>query len=174
MRAELCEKARKIKLAVFDVDGVLSDGRLYFASDGEEIRAFNTLDGLGIRLLQNSGIATAIITGRSSPLVERRARDLGIVHLVQGREDKLAVLTDMLEELDLSFEQVAYLGDDLPDLAAIRQAGLGMAVANAHDFVKQHADGVTRLKGGRGAAREFCELIMAAQGTLAAAQAAYL
>lgn len=174
MRAELCEKARKIKLAVFDVDGVLSDGRLYFASDGEEIRAFNTLDGLGIRLLQNSGIATAIITGRSSPLVERRARDLGIVHLIQGREDKLAVLTDMLEELDLSFEQVAYLGDDLPDLAAIRQAGLGMAVANAHDFVKQHADGVTRLKGGRGAAREFCELIMAAQGTLAAAQAAYL
>lgn len=174
MRAELREKARKIKLAVFDVDGVLSDGRLYFASDGEEIRAFNTLDGLGIRLLQNSGIATAIITGRSSPLVERRARDLGIVHLVQGREDKLAVLTDMLEELDLSFEQVAYLGDDLPDLAAIRQAGLGMAVANAHDFVKQHADGVTRLKGGRGAAREFCELIMAAQGTLAAAQAAYL
>lgn len=174
MRAELREKARKIKLAVFDVDGVLSDGRLYFASDGEEIRAFNTLDGLGIRLLQNSGIATAIITGRSSPLVERRARDLGIVHLVQGREDKLAVLTDMLEELDLSFEQVAYLGDDLPDLAAIRQAGLGMAVANAHDFVKQHADGVTRLKGGRGAAREFCELIMAAQGTLAAAQAVYL
>lgn len=174
MRAELREKARKIKLAVFDVDGVLSDGRLYFASDGEEIRAFSVLDGLGIKLLQNSGIATAIITGRSSPLVERRARDLGIVHLVQGREDKLAVLTDMLEELDLSFEQVAYLGDDLPDLAAIRQAGLGMAVANAHDFVKQHADGVTRLKGGRGAAREFCELIMAAQGTLAAAQAAYL
>lgn len=174
MSAELHEKARKIKLAVFDVDGVLSDGRLYFASDGEEIRAFSVLDGLGIKLLQNSGIATAIITGRSSPLVERRARDLGIVHLVQGREDKLAVLTDMLEELDLSFEQVAYLGDDLPDLAAIRQAGLGMAVANAHDFVKQHADGVTRLKGGRGAAREFCELIMAAQGTLAAAQAAYL
>ena len=174
MSAELHEKARKIKLAVFDVDGVLSDGRLYCASDGEEIRAFSVLDGLGIKLLQNSGIATAIITGRSSPLVERRARDLGIVHLVQGREDKLAVLTDMLEELNLSFEQVAYLGDDLPDLAAIRQAGLGMAVANAHDFVKQHADGVTRLKGGRGAAREFCELIMAAQGTLAAAQAAYL
>ncbi len=174
MNAALHEKARNVKLAVFDVDGVLSDGRLYFTSDGEEIKAFNILDGLGIKLLQNSGVETAIITGRSSPLVEKRARDLGIAHLVQGREDKLTVLTGILEALGLSFEQVAYLGDDLPDLAAIRRAGLGMAVANAHDFVKQHADGVTQLKGGRGAAREFCELIMAAQGTLEAAQAAYL
>lgn len=174
MDTPLHEKAKPIKLAVFDVDGVLSDGCLYFTSEGEEIKAFNTFDGLGMKLLQNSGVQIAIITSRKSSMVEKRAHDLGIAHLVQGREDKLTALTTLLETLNLSFEQVAYLGDDLPDLAPIRRAGLGMAVANAHDFVKQHADGVTLRKGGHGGAREFCELIMDAQGTLDTVQSAYL
>jgi 3-deoxy-D-manno-octulosonate 8-phosphate phosphatase (KDO 8-P phosphatase) len=170
----LLQRGKAIKLAVFDVDGVLTDGRLYFLEDGSEFKSFSTLDGQGIKMLINSGVTTAIITGRKSPVVERRARNLGIAHLFQGREDKLVVLDGLLAELGLSYEQVAYLGDDLPDLPVIRRVGLGMAVANANVFVRQHADGVTQASGGLGAAREFCELILAAQGNLEAARAAYL
>jgi 3-deoxy-D-manno-octulosonate 8-phosphate phosphatase (KDO 8-P phosphatase) len=125
-------------------------------------------------MLMRSGVRTAIITGRSTPVVEKRARDLGIQHLYQGREDKLAVLDELLGELGLHYEQVAYLGDDLPDLPVIRRVGLGMAVASADPFVREHAHGITRARGGEGAAREFCELIMRAQGSLHAAQAVYL
>ena len=107
-------------------------------------------------------------------MVERRARNLGIQHLYQGREDKMAVLDELLAELGLDYQQVAYLGDDLPDLPVIRRVGLGMAVASADGFVRQHAHGTTQARGGEGAAREFCELIMRAQGSLDAAQAAYL
>jgi 3-deoxy-D-manno-octulosonate 8-phosphate phosphatase (KDO 8-P phosphatase) len=174
MNDNLLQRGQSIKLAVFDVDGVLTDGRLYFLADGSEMKTFSTLDGQGIKMLINAGIATAIITGRSSPMVERRASSLGIAHLYQGREDKLTVLDELLAQLGLGYDQVAYLGDDLPDLAPIRRVGLGMAVANASDFVKQHAQGVTRARGGEGAAREFCELILRAQGTLDAALAAYL
>jgi 3-deoxy-D-manno-octulosonate 8-phosphate phosphatase (KDO 8-P phosphatase) len=171
---DLLQRARAVKLAVFDVDGVLTDGRLYFLEDGSEFKTFNTLDGHGIKMLINSGVRTAIISGRKTPVVERRANNLGIQHLFQGREDKLIVLDGLLAELGLSYEQVAYLGDDLPDLPVMRRVGLGMAVANADSFVRQHAHGVTQSRGGDGAAREFCELIMRAQGTLDAAQAAYL
>jgi 3-deoxy-D-manno-octulosonate 8-phosphate phosphatase (KDO 8-P phosphatase) len=174
MNDNLLQRGQAIKLAVFDVDGVLTDGRLYFLADGSEIKTFSTLDGQGIKMLINAGIVTAIITGRSSPMVERRAKSLGIAHLYQGREDKLSVLDELLAQLGLGYDQVAYLGDDLPDLAPIRRVGLGMAVANASDFVKQHAQGVTQARGGEGAAREFCELILRAQGTLDAALAAYL
>ncbi len=174
MSNDLLQRGKAIKLAVFDVDGVLTDGKIYFLPDGGEFKTFSTLDGQGIKMLINSGVRTAIITGRSSPVVERRAQNLGIHHLYQGREDKLVVLDELLAELGLSYEHVAYLGDDLPDLPAIRRAGLGMAVANANDFVRQHADGVTTARGGEGAAREFCELILQAQGNLEAAQAAYL
>ncbi len=170
----LLQRARAVKLAVFDVDGVLTDGRLYFLEDGSEFNTLNTLDGTGIKMLMNSGVRTAIISGRKTPVVERRAHNLGIQHLFQGREDKLVVLDGLLAELGLSYEQVAYLGDDLPDLPVIRRVGLGMAVASADGFVRQHAHGVTQARGGEGAAREFCELIMRAQGTLDAAQAAYL
>ncbi len=170
----LLQRAREIRLAVFDVDGVLTDGRLYFLVDGSEFKTFNTLDGHGIKMLIGSGVRTAIITGRQTPVVERRARNLGIHHLYQGREDKMAVLDELLAELRLELHQVAYLGDDLPDLPVIRRVGLGMAVASADAFVRRHAHGVTRARGGEGAAREFCELIMGAQGTLDAAQAAYL
>ena len=174
MSNELLQRARAVKLAIFDVDGVLTDGRLYFLPDGSEFKTFNTLDGHGIKMLIASGVQTAIISGRKTPVVERRAQNLGIQHLFQGREDKLVVLDGLLAELGLSYEQVAYLGDDLPDLPVIRRAGLGMAVASADGFVRQHAHGVTQARGGEGAAREFCELIMRAQGNLDAAQAAYL
>ncbi|MCQ9424268.1 HAD family hydrolase [Pseudomonas sp. LJDD11] len=174
MTEQLLQRGKGIKLAIFDVDGVLTDGRLYFLEDGSEFKTFNTLDGQGIKMLIASGVTTAIISGRKTPVVERRAKSLGIAHLYQGREDKLVVLDQLLAELNLSYEQVAYLGDDLPDLPVIRRVGLGMAVANAATFVRQHAHGVTRARGGEGAAREFCELILEAQNNLEAAHAAYL
>lgn len=174
MTTELMQRGKQIKLAVFDVDGVLTDGRLYFLEDGSEFKTFNTLDGQGIKMLIASGVTTAIISGRKTPVVERRAKNLGIEHLYQGREDKLVVLDQLLSTLGLTYEQVAYLGDDLPDLPVIRRVGLGMAVANAASFVRQHAHGITQARGGEGAAREFCELILSAQGNLEAAHAAYL
>ena len=174
MNQDLQQRAKAIKLAIFDVDGVLTDGRLYFLPDGSEFKTFNTLDGQGIKMLIASGERTAIISGRSTPVVEKRANNLGIQHLYQGREDKLVVLDELLGELGLNYAQVAYLGDDLPDLPVIRRVGLGMAVANAAGFVRQHAHGVTEARGGEGAAREFCELIMRAQGSLDAALNAYL
>ncbi|SQF95630.1 3-deoxy-manno-octulosonate-8-phosphatase [Paucimonas lemoignei] len=174
MTTDLLQRGKNIKLAIFDVDGVLTDGRLYFLEDGSEFKTFNTLDGQGIKMLIASGVTTAIISGRKTPVVERRAKNLGIEHLYQGREDKLVVLDELLAKLGLSYEQVAYLGDDLPDLPVIRRVALGMAVANAASFVRQHAHGITQARGGEGAAREFCEMIMSAQGSLEAAHAAYL
>ena len=171
---KLHERARAIRLAIFDVDGVLTDGRLYFMPDGTEFKSFNTLDGHGIKMLMASGVETAIISGRKSPLVERRAANLGIKHLIQGREDKLTALNELRQIIPVEMHQIAHLGDDLPDLPVMRRVGLGMAVASADGFVREHAHGVTRAVGGAGAAREFCELIMQAQGTLEAAQAAYL
>ncbi|HKM36318.1 MAG TPA: HAD hydrolase family protein [Thiopseudomonas sp.] len=172
--SDLVQRARAVRLLVLDVDGVLTDGKLYFLADGSEAKAFSTLDGQGIKMLKNSGVDIAIITGRTSTIVERRAANLSIEHVVQGREDKRVALDELLNTLQLSYEHVAYLGDDLPDLAAIRCVALGVAVANANTFVRQHAKAVTSLRGGEGAARELCEFIMAAQGTLAAAQNAYL
>ena len=174
MQQELLQRARGVKLAIFDVDGVLTDGRLYFLVDGSEFKTFNTLDGHGIKMLIASGVRTAIISGRKTPIVERRAQNLGIQHLYQGREDKLVVLDELLGQLNLNYAQVAYLGDDLPDLPVIRRVGLGMAVASADAFVRENAHGVTQARGGEGAAREFCELIMRAQGTLDSIQATYL
>lgn len=174
MDQQLLQRASAIRLAIFDVDGVLTDGRLYFMPDGTEFKSFNTLDGHGIKMLMASGVEVAIISGRSSPLVERRAANLGIRHLIQGREDKLNALAELREVLDVELAQIAFLGDDLPDLPVMRRVGLGIAVANADSFVREHAHGITRACGGAGAAREFCELIMSAQGTLATARAAYL
>ncbi|HCA22925.1 MAG TPA: phenylphosphate carboxylase subunit delta [Pseudomonas sp.] len=171
---KLHERARAIRLAIFDVDGVLTDGRLYFMPDGTEFKSFNTLDGHGIKMLMASGVETAIISGRKSPLVERRAANLGIKHLIQGREDKLTALSELRQIIPVEMHEIAHLGDDLPDLPVMRRVGLGMAVASADAFVREHAHGVTQAVGGAGAAREFCELIMRAQGTLEQAQAAYL
>ena len=133
---DLLQRARNVRLLVLDVDGVLTDGKLYFLADGSEAKAFSTLDGQGIKMLMNSGVKVAIITGRTSTIVERRAANLGIMHLIQGREDKRTALDELLSSLQLSYDQVAYLGDDLPDLAAIRCVALGVAVANANTFVR--------------------------------------
>lgn len=171
---EVIRKAKQIQLLATDVDGVLTDGRLYFGNSGEELKAFSILDGLGIKLLRDSGVDTAIITGRKSELVARRARELNITRIYQGREDKRRALEELCADLKLPLSAVAYIGDDLPDLAAIRAAGLGVAVANAHPFVAQHADWQTSSAGGSGAVREACELIMKAQGTLNASWERFL
>jgi 3-deoxy-D-manno-octulosonate 8-phosphate phosphatase (KDO 8-P phosphatase) len=171
---ELLKRARRVRLVIFDVDGVLTDGRLNFLPDGTEFKSFSTLDGQGIKMLMENGIQTAIITGRTSAVVENRAANLGIPTLIQGREDKRTALDEVLAHQKLTYDDVAYLGDDLPDLPAIRCVALGVAVANANSFVRQHADAVTRLRGGEGAARELCEFILHAQGLLDAARQAYL
>jgi 3-deoxy-D-manno-octulosonate 8-phosphate phosphatase (KDO 8-P phosphatase) len=168
------QKAAAIRLLALDVDGVLTDGRLYFAEDGQELKTFDTQDGHGIKMLQQSGVVCAIITGRTTQLVARRAKNLGIAHLLQGREDKLVALRELAGELDIALEHIAYAGDDWPDLPAIRAAGLGIAVANAHSELHTHADYVTRLAGGRGAVREVCDLLLKAQGHYAQALAPYL
>ena len=163
---EAIQKARNVKLLVLDVDGVLTDGCLWYGNSGEELKAFNIQDGLGIKLLQRAGIDVAIITGRTSQLVTRRGTELGIKHIVQGREDKLVALRAVADELNLALEEIAYIGDDLPDLSAIAAVGLGIAVANAMPYVAQHAAYKTTRSGGDGAVREICDLILQAQGKL--------
>jgi 3-deoxy-D-manno-octulosonate 8-phosphate phosphatase (KDO 8-P phosphatase) len=155
--------AEKIKFVVTDVDGVLTNGQLMFTSEGEHFKSFNTLDGQGIKMLQSCGIEVAIITGRTSDMVLKRASDLGITTVIQGREDKWVALEPMLGERGLSPEEVAYVGDDWPDLACIRRVGLGVAVANADAAVKDHADYTTERRGGEGAFREVADLILKAQ-----------
>ena len=139
-----------IRLLVMDVDGVMTDGKITYTSDGQELKSFNIKDGLGIKRAQASGIETAIITGRTSPMVERRARELGIAHLVQGREDKLAALSDLVDQMNLSLDQVAYIGDDLPDLTAIESVRLGACPADAATEVKSKANWVSTRAGGDG------------------------
>lgn len=160
---EAIQKARAIKLLVLDVDGVLTDGRLWYGNSGEELKAFNIQDGLGIKLLQRAGVEVAIITGRTSQLVTRRGTELGIKHIVQGREDKLVALRALAGELDIALAEIAYVGDDLPDLSAIAAVGLGIAVANAMPYVAQHAAYKTARSGGDGAVREICDLLLQAQ-----------
>jgi len=167
-------KAKLIKLLILDVDGVMTDGRLFFDSAGIESKSFDSQDGHGIKMLQKSGVEVAIITGRTSTIVEKRAANLGINHLIQGREDKKVALLEMIADKELDSHQIAYVGDDLPDLPAIKYAGLGIAVANAHYFVCDNADWTTTKLGGRGAVRETCDLIMDAQGNLNKALQEYL
>lgn len=171
---ELQRKAQAIKLVAFDIDGIMTDGRLYFTSLGDEIKAFNVKDGLGLKLLRETGVEVAIITGRTSELVNRRARDLKIGKLIQGREDKKVALNELMQQENLSAEQIAYMGDDLPDLPAIRFAGLGVTVADAMPIIKQHADFITESNGGDGAVREFCDWLLTAQGNLDAVLEPYL
>ena len=168
----LTERARAIRLAIFDVDGVMTDGTLFIGAQGEVFKAFNILDGHGVKMLQSAGVATAIISGRSSDAVARRAAELAIAHVVQGSSDKVAAFEQLIAGLALAAEQCAFVGDDLPDLAVMRRCGLAVAVANAADAVKSAAHYVTRASGGRGAVREFCELVLRAQGQLAAQPAA--
>lgn len=171
---DVMHRAEKIRLLALDVDGVLTDGRLYFAEDGQEFKTFDTQDGHGIKMLQQAGVAVAIITGRNTRLVERRARNLGVAHLMQGREDKLVALRELSAQLGIALGHIAYVGDDWPDLPAIRAVGLGVAVANAHAELRMHAAYTTALGGGRGAVREVCDLILKAQDRYAAALHPYL
>ncbi|SFR42501.1 3-deoxy-D-manno-octulosonate 8-phosphate phosphatase (KDO 8-P phosphatase) [Marinobacter gudaonensis] len=170
----LLAKARRIRLIALDVDGIMSDGRLYFSATGDELKAFNILDGLGLKQLMAAGITVAVITGRQSPLTEKRMRDLGIPHLMQGREDKKAALQELVGAMDITPDAIAYMGDDLPDLPALRFVGLGLTVPNGYWLVRQHADYCTQAHGGAGAVREACDLILAAQGKLDAALQPYL
>ena len=171
---QLLERARHIKLVAFDIDGVMTDGRLYYTDFGNETKAFNVKDGLGLKWLRSTGVEVAIITGRTSELVKKRAADLKIDKLIQGREDKVVALREMMAPLGLEPHQVAYMGDDLPDLGAIRFAGIGVTVADGLPLVKQHADLITSKVGGDGAVREFCEWLMQAQGTFDTLMEGYL
>lgn len=161
---QLTTKLQSLRLLLLDVDGVLTDGRLYFADSGQEMKCFNTLDGHGIKMLRRSGVEVGIITGRRSQLVQNRARDLGIHLLIQGREDKFVALQEMLNEFPCELEHIAFVGDDYPDLAVMTRAGLSLSVANAHEDVIARSHWQSTRKGGEGAVREICDLILQAQG----------
>jgi len=163
---DILKQAKKIKLVIFDVDGVLTDGSLFFGDDGQEYKAFYSRDGLGIKLLQRTGIEVGVITARSSKLVNHRMENLGIKHLYQGRLDKITAFNDLVSKLGVNADETAYVGDDVIDLPVMKKVGLAIAVQDAHPFVKKHAHWITEHNGGRGAARDVCELIMEAQGTL--------
>jgi 3-deoxy-D-manno-octulosonate 8-phosphate phosphatase (KDO 8-P phosphatase) len=168
------DKAKRVRLAIFDVDGVLTDGSLYLTDAGEEIKAFNSLDGHGLKMLRESGIELAIITGRTSRSVELRAKNLGIELLFQGVADKAQAFATLIAGRALDAAATAYMGDDVVDLPVLRRCGLALTVPHAPLIVRQHADYVTHAHGGQGAVREVCEIIMHAQGTLARALEAYL
>jgi 3-deoxy-D-manno-octulosonate 8-phosphate phosphatase (KDO 8-P phosphatase) len=172
--ADIRERAARIKLAVFDVDGVLTDGKLWYTADGHELKAFNVHDGLGLKRLLANGVEVAVITARLSHIVTERMAELGVAHVYQDQSDKLACLHQLLHALRLDAEQIAYSGDDLPDLAPMQVAGLSIAVANAHPWVRERAHWRTRLGGGGGAAREVSDLILGAQGKSDAELAAFL
>ncbi|MDH5407539.1 MAG: 3-deoxy-manno-octulosonate-8-phosphatase KdsC [Gammaproteobacteria bacterium] len=163
---EILDKAKQIKLVIFDVDGVLTDGSLFLGDDGQEYKAFHSKDGLGMKLLQASGVEIGIITARSSHVVEHRMRSLDIRHVYQGQLDKLSAYKELIDKLALSSEQVAYVGDDVVDLPVMKQVGLAIAVQDAHPLATEHSHWQTPHNGGRGAARDVCELIMEAQGTI--------
>ncbi|MDI1261058.1 HAD hydrolase family protein [Aquabacterium sp.] len=162
--ADLRPFARGIRAAIFDVDGVLTDGTLFISESGETLKAFNALDGHGLKLLAQGGITPIVITGRDSPAVRRRLKDLGLVHAVFGAHDKLAAAEPLLASLGLPWRDVAVMGDDWPDLPLMVRAGFACAPLNAHAEVKAVARHVTTLRGGEGAARECCDLLLWATG----------
>ena len=156
-----------LKAAIFDVDGVLTDGRIYIGEQGEVFKAFSTLDGHGLKLLAEGGIMPVVITGRDSPAVRRRVADLGLPEAVYGVRDKLAAAEQVLQRLGVGWEQLAVIGDDWPDLPLLQRAAFACAPANAHAEVKAAAHHVTAAAGGHGAAREFCDLLLMAAGRYA-------
>lgn len=162
---EILERAAKIRLVSFDVDGVLTDGKLFFDEQGREYKSFHVCDGLGIKLLRSTGVEVAVISGRLGESVQRRMEGLGIVHVFLGQKHKLAVLQSLCDTLGLKNEQIAHVGDDLPDLPLMRRVGLAVAVADAHEAILPHVHWVTQRPGGSGAAREVCDLVLRAQGT---------
>ena len=171
---EALERARGIKLMAFDVDGILTDGTLYLSDSGEEIKGFNTLDGLGLKLLQDNGVELAIITGRESRLVALRAQQLGIRRLHQGIEHKFDIFDALRRELGLELNQCGYMGDDLPDLGILSRCGFAATVPQAPMAVRSRVHYVTETPAGDGAAREVCDLILQSQGKLDRAIARFL
>lgn len=171
---DILERAARIRLVIFDVDGVLTDGSLFLGNSGDEYKAFHSRDGHGIKMLQHTGVRVAIITGRTSNVVAHRMKDLGVTLCYQGSLEKLPVFEKVIEELRLDASHVAYVGDDVVDLPVMRRVGFAIAVQDAHPLVKKHAHWQTPNAGGRGAARDVCELIMEAQGTLEAELGKYL
>jgi 3-deoxy-D-manno-octulosonate 8-phosphate phosphatase (KDO 8-P phosphatase) len=170
----IIKKAEKIRLVIFDVDGVLTDGGLILGENGNEYKIFNVRDGHGLVMLRDSGCLVAVITARSSKIVADRMSALGIEYVYQGQNDKGKAVQKLMEKLQVTKKQIAYVGDDFIDLSAMKQAGLAIAVANAHPRVIEYADWTTSAVGGRGAAREVCELIMQSQGTLESQIQTYL
>ncbi len=168
------KRAEGLKLMIFDVDGVMTDGTLYYSERGEELKAFNVRDGQGIKMLRRYGVEVALITARSSRAVELRAADLGIAHVYQGVEDKRGAYSALLAQLGLAPEQSGYMGDDLPDLPLFARCGFAATVPAASEAVKSRAHYVTRARGGRGAVREVSDFVLRAQGSLERAISAYL
>lgn len=169
---DILAKAQQIKLLVCDVDGVFSDGRIYLGNDGEELKAFHTKDGFGIKALGASGVDVAIITGRNSAIVANRMKALNVAHIIQGQEDKLPALIELTQQLNITLNEVAYIGDDVPDLSCIKEVGLGISVSDGHPLVLRGADYTTFTPGGFGAVRETCDLIMQSQNNLNSASGA--
>ena len=167
-------RAREVRLMIFDVDGVMTDGRLYYTDAGAELKAFSAQDGHGIKMLISTGIDTAILTGRRSGVVEHRARNLGIRHVLQGIEDKRAAFLDLINTLGLDAAACGYMGDDVVDLPVMTRCGFSATTREAPDIVRQRAHFVATLPAGVGAVREVCELLMRTQGTLDTALAPYL
>jgi 3-deoxy-D-manno-octulosonate 8-phosphate phosphatase (KDO 8-P phosphatase) len=160
----LLERAARVRNLVLDVDGVLTDGRLYFDNEGNELKAFSTRDGLGLRVLQSQGVLLALITGRQSQIVARRAANLGIEHVFQGRDDKLNVFNELVAATGIDPAETCYAGDDWVDIPVLNRVGLAVTVADADAVVKRHVHWVTTRGGGAGAVRELCDLILAARG----------
>lgn len=171
---DILERASRVRLVIFDVDGVLTDGSLYLGDDGQEYKAFNSRDGHGMTMLQQTGVRLGVITGRSSEVVRIRMASLGVEHLYQGRRHKVPAYEELKAALGLADEEIAFVGDDVVDLPVMRRVGLAIAVADAHPVVQRHAHWLTRSPGGRGAGRDVCELIMEAQGNLDAMMEPYL
>lgn len=167
-------KAQAVRVAFFDVDGVLTDGGLFFTETGETIKRFSTLDGHGLKMLQRAGITPAVITGRDSAPLRARLQALGIRHVRYGTEDKAPAAQEILNELGLDWSQAAHMGDDWPDMAVMTRAAFACAPSNAHIEVKAIADFVTDRDGGHGAAREFCDLLLVASGRYGALLQSYL
>ena len=166
MNKRLIARANRIRLAIFDVDGVLTDGTIYLGQRGEEMKAFHVGDGLGMKMLAEGGIAAALLSGRKSRVVELRAKEIGITHVYQGISDKLDTYQRLLRKLGLAEEETSFMGDDLPDLPVLRRCGLAFSVPNAPKVVRNSVHHVTSLAGGRGAVREVCEFLLEARGTL--------
>ena len=164
MPINLVHQAQAVKLVVFDVDGVFTDGRFSLTASGEEIKTFHTRDGVGVKQLMRAGLQVAIITGRNAPAVTHRMTDLGVKHVLQGISDKRAALTELRRRLSIGDGAHAAMGDDVPDLAMFHQAALRVAVADAHPSLRRQADIITDLPGGMGAVREFCDYLLALRG----------